>query len=237
MLRVSRLFFLDWLLCPMIGLSLCALAYGQPPQVRAEETREFEILVKGKPAGHMTAKITDTDDGRTTVSTDAAVTLDYVVYKYRYEFHGREVWQGNQLAIVDARAFDGGTQLATHAQNDSRGATIEILGKSAQPGPALAMTTDFWHAPTVAKGSVIQVLDADQGAVHALRIEDVATEQLVIAGRNIACTHYHLGGDLAADLWFDAEQRLVQEQTTEDGRPVETRLTRITSGGQEVARR
>jgi Family of unknown function (DUF6134) len=237
MMMASRRFCMRWFLCPVIGLSLCALAYGQPPQVRAEETRDFEILVKGKPAGNMTAKITDTDDGRTTISTDAAVMLDYVVYKYRYEFHGREVWQGNQLATVDARAVDGGTQLATHVQNDSRGSTIEIPGTSAQPGPALAMTTNYWHAPTMAKGSVVQVLDADQGMVHAVRIEDVAAEQLVLAGRNIACTHYHLGGDLAADLWFDGEQRLVQEQTTEDGRPVETRLTRITSGSQEAARR
>jgi hypothetical protein len=237
MMMVSRRFCWRWFLCPAIGLSLCALAHGQSPQVRAEETREFEILVKGKPAGNMTAKITDTDDGRTTVLTDAAVTLNYVVYTYRYEFHGREVWQGNRLATLDARAVDGGTKLAAHAQNDSRGSTIEVPGKSAQPSPALTLTTNYWHAPTAVKASVIQILDADQGTVHAVRVDDVAAEQLVIAGRNIACTHYRLGGDLAADLWFDAEQRLVQEQTTEDGRPIETRLTRITSGGQEVARR
>ena len=226
-----------WFICAVVGSALCPLAFGQSPHVRAEEVREYEILVKGRPAGNATTRITDTDDGLTSVSTDAAVTLDYVVYAYRYEYHGVEVWQGDQLASVDARAIDGGAKLATHARCDSRGSIIEVPGKSPQAAPALTMTTNYWHAPAMRKGSVLQLLDADQGAVHAEQIEDVASEQLSVGGCTTHCTHYRLSGDLAADLWFDDQQRLVRRQSTEDGRPVEARLTRITANGREMASR
>ena len=60
----------------------------------AQEVRDYEILVKGKHAGSMKVVITDTDDGLTTVMTDAAVEFNVIVYTYRYEFHGNESWRG-----------------------------------------------------------------------------------------------------------------------------------------------
>ena len=217
-----------WTAC---ALSLCPAGYGQALKAQSEEVREFEILVSGKPAGTSTTRITEAENGMTTVCTDAFVKLNYFVYTYQYEFRGREVWEENRLISVENQAVDDGVQLATHARSDLRGSVIEAQGKKSIAGPVLSMTTNYWHVPEGQKGCVLKLLDADQGIVHTVRIDDITVEHLTISGYQADCTHYRLSGDLVANLWFDAQHRLVQQQTTEDGRPVELRLTRITAIG------
>jgi hypothetical protein len=212
----------------MLGAYLSHPAFGQSSHVLAEEVREYEILVKEAPAGHRTTRITDTDNGLTNVSTDANVDLSYVVYTYHYEFHGQEVWQGNRLISVDDRAVDGGKQLAIRASINASGSTIENSGKCPVLGPVLSMTTSFWRAPEGTKDAEVKLLDADQGSVHTNQIIDITSERVTVGAHQIDCTHYHLGHDLAADLWFDSQHRLVQQQSIEDGYPVQIQLTRIT---------
>jgi hypothetical protein len=225
---------LCWLAYPLVGIWLCLPASGQSPQVRAEEVREYEVLVKGKPAGNVHTRITDTDDGVTTVVTDAAVALNYIVYTYRYEFHGREVWQGDRLMSVDNRGFDDGTKFSARAHRDLSGSVVEVLAMGPQAGPTLAMTTNYWHAPKTTASSVVQLLDADKGTFHGAHIDEITPDVVDAAGRKIDCSHYRLGGDLTADLWFDNQHRLVRQQTLEDGYPTESRLTRLTSSAQGI---
>jgi hypothetical protein len=213
----------------VLGACFSCSACGQSSHVLTEEVREFEILVKERPAGTKTIRITDTDNGLTTVSTEANVDLNYVLYSYHYEFHGQEVWQGNRLVSVENHAIDGGTQLTTRARINSSGSTIENSGKSAVLGPVLSITTNYWRAPEGSKRGELKLLDADQGTVHTDQIIDITSEQIVIGGHPIDCTHYHLGNELVADLWFDSQHRLVQQRSIEDGYPVQIRLTRITT--------
>jgi hypothetical protein len=233
----TRYVTISWLVISSVGTWICSPVFAQPVQTLAQEVRDYEILVKGKPAGSMKAVITDTDDGLTTVITDATVEYNVIVYTYRYNFHGNETWHGDRLISVDDRAVDGGTKLMTRAHCDLHGSVVEVLGKSPQTGPTLAMTTNFWHAPTSPRGSVLEVLDADQGKICATRIDDVTNDAVAVRERVLNCTHYHLGGNLVADLWFDGQHRLVRQQMIEDGYPTETRLTQITPGAVEVARR
>jgi hypothetical protein len=222
--------------CTIFAILLCPIACGQSPQAAAEEVREFEILVSGKPAGSSTLRIAETQNGLTTVRTDAVVNLSYVVYTYRYEFHGQEVWQANRLVSVEDRAVDGGTRLAINARNDPHGSVIQAQGKNPVAGPVLSMTTSYWRAPDGPKGSTLKLLEADQGNVHNVRIDNITSEQLSVDGKQLASTHYHLDGDLVADLWFDSQHRLVRQQTTEDGYLTELRLTRITTSASQLAR-
>jgi hypothetical protein len=233
---VSR-FVLHCLVLFGIGTTVSSPTWAQLPRVVAREVREYEILVKGKSAGSVATSITDTNDGRTTVITDACVTLDYIVYTYRYEYHGSEVWRGNRLDAVDGRGQDGHTKFAIRAHSEVSGSVVEVLGGGSRSGPVLAMTTNYWHSPSVARGNVLQVLDPDEGTIHATRIDDVTRETTEIAGRELNCTHYRLGGGTPVDLWFDDKDRLVREQTVEDGYPTESRLVRITSAVPEIARR
>ena len=220
-----------------VGTWVYTPIFAQEARKVAQEVRDYEILVKGTHAGTMKSVITDTEDDMTTVTTDATVEFNVVVYTYRYEFHGNEIWHGDRLISVDDRAVDGGKKLATRAHCDLHGSVVEVLGKNPQTGPMLAMTTNCWRSAASPTGSVLEILDADQGTIYSTRIADVTNDDVDVGGRALNCTHYHLAGKLVSDLWFDDQHRLVRQQMIEDGYPTETRLTQITRCEAEVARR
>ena len=193
----------------------------------ASEIREYEILVKGKPAGSVSTRVATSGDGLTTVSTNATLASNFIVYEYHYEFHGREQWRGDQLISVDDHAVDGGTQLALRLAIAAGQSVVDVPGKPTTAGPVPAMTTSYWRPPTGPSGSSLVILEADQPVFHQVRIEAITAEQYPVVGRMQHCTHYRLRGDANADLWFDDSGRLVGQQTVEDGYPVELRLTRV----------
>jgi Family of unknown function (DUF6134) len=194
----------------------------------ADQVREYALSVNGKLTGQLSQRIRSTDDSTLIVSTNAEVKLSYVVYTYRYSFSGSETWHGNRLEAVDNHAEDDGKKLAVRAAASSGGSTIAILGKNPVTGPAIAMTTNYWRAPEETQGGTIAVLDADQGSIHELRVDKVTEEQIHLSDRSLECRRFQLVGDLPAELWFDHDNLLVQQRTTEDGRPVEIRLVKIT---------
>ncbi len=217
-------------------VALCPTAFGQSTNARKQETREFEILINGKPAGTSATTISETENGQTIASTDAAVNLNYIIYFYQYEFHGRETWSGNLLLWVENRAVDNGKQLEVRARASSQGSVIEANDRRPRAAGPISMTTSYWHAPQGQKGDPLTLLDADQGSLHSVRIEGIVPELITAAGNKIQCTHYHLTGDMTVDLWFDAANRLIRQQTTEDGHPVELQLKRISLAARPVSR-
>jgi hypothetical protein len=225
------------------ALLLSALAWGlgsairaDAPQVVAEEVREFEILVKDKPAGTSTVRISNAADGTTRVVTDVNVKLNYLVYVYRYEFHGDEIWQGSNLLSADNRATDDGKEFAARLVAGSGGSSIEANGR-VQRGPAIAMTTNYWRPPKAGRRAKINLMNADRGTVHAVTMDVVGPERLVADREVVECTHYRLRGDIEAELWFDQSNRIVRQKSVEDGYPTELRLTRISSAPTRSARR
>lgn len=216
-------------LCGVLAWVGVAVARGaEAPRQAAEEIREFEILVKGKPAGTSAQRIMDAGDGTTRVVTDAHVKLNYLVYVYRYEFRGQETWRGNRLVSTENRATDDGKKFQVRAQVDARGCTIEAQGRTTT-APAVDMTTNYWRAPDLTQAKTFSLMNADQGTIYSATVERIGREQVPVAGRKIECTHYRISGDTAADLWFDDRDRIVRHTSVEDGYPTEVRLTRISS--------
>jgi uncharacterized protein DUF6134 len=215
-----------------VGLLGSSSTLAQQAHVVAEEVREFEILVKGKSCGKSLIKITDTNDGLTLVTTEAAVAIDYIVYTYRYEFHGKEAWQGNRLVWVDDWALDAGKKLFTRARVDARGSIIDANGKTNRMAPVLDMTTNYWRAPQIggkSKSRLCSLLNADQGTVQAAKVEYVGTEAVSVMDRKLDCTHFRLSGGVAVDLWLDDHGRIVWQKAIEEGYPMELRLKRLTN--------
>jgi hypothetical protein len=216
------------------GLGSSASADG--PRIAAEEVREFEILVKDKPAGTSTIRITNLEDGTTRVATDVKVKLNYLVYVYRYEFHGDETWRGDRLMSAENRATDDGKEFAARLVVNPGGSSIEANGRSRR-GPVIAMTTNYWRTPNLAQGTKINLMNGDRGTVHSVTIGVVGQEQIVVDRQVIECAHYRLGGDLEAELWFDPLNRIVRQKSVEDGYPTEVRLTRISAAPTRTAQR
>jgi hypothetical protein len=198
------------------------------PRVLVDELREFEVLVKDKPIGTNTVRIVETDDGATIVATDASVVMSFIVYTYRYEFHGREKWQQNRLVQVDNRADANGKPLGARAKCDARASFVEVRGKTPHWAPPLAMTTSYWRLPPAeyARGTM-SILESDLGTIHAVRLQYVGPDEVIVQNQRIACHHYRIVGTVEAELWFDGQQRLVRQKTVETGYPTEMRLLRI----------
>jgi len=211
-------------------------ADGQTAPVVTEELREFEILVKDKPAGKSSIRITETADGATRVDTEASVKLDYFVHVYRYEFHGRETWREKRLVSTENRATDDGKNFLVRARVGARGSTIEANGK-ARTAPLIDMTTNYWRAPDMSQRSKQSFMNADRGTVHSVQIELLPAEQVMVDRRRIDCAHFRVSGDIEADLWFDDQDRIVGQKTIEDGYPTELRLVRISRGAARTATR
>lgn len=205
-----------------------------PPAV--EEVREFEVFIKDKPAGKSTMRITDAADGAIQVATEVKVELNYLVYVYRYDYHGRETWRGGRLVSAENRATDDGQQFAARLQAGARGARIESNGQ-VRTVPTVDLSTNYWCGPDLARGAEFSVMNADRGTLHAVRVERIGAERVVVGGRPIACTHLRISGETEADLWVDRGNRLVRQKTVEDGYPTELRLARITRVAPRVADR
>ncbi len=209
---------------------------GQTLHAETEEVREFEILVKDKPAGKSTIGIIECADGTTLVYTDASAKLNYFVYVYRYDFHGRETWREGRLVSTENRATDDGKSFHVRARAGARGSTIETNGK-ARAAPPIDMTTNYWRAPDLSQRSRQSFMNADQGTVHSVEVRAIGAAQMTVDGRRIDCAHVRLSGDIEADLWFDDPDRIVGQKTIEDGYPTELRLIRVRRSAVRTAAR
>jgi hypothetical protein len=213
-------------------------ARGQAPRMLADEVREYEVLIKGKAAGKTFIHISDNDDGTTVAATDTNVKIESWLFTYKHEYHGREVWRGDQMLRADGHAIDDGKKLAVHATVSERGSVIEWPGKKQQPAPKLAMTTNYWRLPDMPPGTNnLSFMDSDTGGIETGWLKRVGPEQITVGGQPMACTHYRVVGTAKAELWFDRRARLMRQQSVEDGYPTELRLTRIHDNSDTALRR
>ncbi|HVX10648.1 MAG TPA: DUF6134 family protein [Pirellulales bacterium] len=213
----------------VVGLlaSCCWLgvpAYGQATV--SEEVREFEILVKDKPAGKSTLRISDLADGTTNVVSEVHVKLNYLVFVYRYDFSGQEKWRGARLLSSENRATDDGKKFDASAKLEADRYRIEANGR-ARGEPVIDMTTDYWRAPEMNESRRLTLMNADRGTIHTVRVERLAPETLTLGMQQVNCSHYRFTGDVQAELWYDGQNRLVRQKSVEDGYPTELRLTRL----------
>jgi hypothetical protein len=215
-----------------IAVSLMAISdwLGLPAHAQTavkEELREFEILVKDKPAGKSTLRISDLDDGTTRVVSAVHVKLDYLVFVYRYDFSGQETWRGGRLISSENRATDDGKRFDASARFEASGYRVEANGRG-RGEPVIDMTTDYWRAPEMNENRRLALMNADRGTIQMARVERLAPEQLMLGSQQVNCSHYRFSGDVQAELWFDGQNRIVRQKSIEDGYPTELRLTHLT---------
>jgi hypothetical protein len=199
---------------------------AESQQPVAAESREFEILVSGKPAGKSAMVIAEFADGDTLVATAAEVRLNFVVYEYVYKFDGKERWRGDQLTSFECQAVDGRTKCATSGQLAGQGTHVVVNGAKPSMAPVFAMSTNYWRPPRAESlDQPVPIIDTDTGKTFHVKFHRAGQERLRLGKQETDCTHYQLSGDRKADLWFDGQNRLVRQACVEDGYPTEVRLT------------
>lgn len=202
--------------------------HAAAPEIIAVESRTYDIFVDHKKSGQSTLKLTRYSDGTEIASTDAKVTVSWTVFTYAYEFHGQERWHRGRLVELNSRVIDGGRHLVLSATRTDRGLSI-----SKQRGAPIAiaevqLTTNYWSHPAgEPSGSLLRILDADNGKLYDARFHRLGSEDVTIADQRVACSHFRIAGSVEVELWFDSQGLLVRQVGMEDGHHTELRLVSI----------
>jgi hypothetical protein len=214
------------------GLLLVAACWlAAPAGARADavstETRKFNISVDGERCGKFRLTIASHPDGREVVEGDAALELKYFLYTFRYASKGVETWHSGRLLQLDNASRYGGSKYAVTARRQGQELVVQANGEQRKVRGDVWVTS-YWREPkSDLVGQNIALLDADKGRTLTGKLQRVGKESLQLGGQAQACTHYRLQGEVDVDLWYDAQSRLVRQNTVESGHKTQLELAEI----------
>lgn len=198
-------------------LAFVLLAGASASRAADPETRHFQIFVDNRPAGSYFMTIDNRDDGTTVVSARADVRIRYLLVSYHYAYRGTEVWKQGKLATLTSSSDDDGKRFSVAAQTDGESLRVNVNGAESRM-PDDVWTTSCWRLPDAKhRNGAITVLDVDTGRQIAGNMSYVGTGQLNIAGQVEQCVHYRVTGGIQLELWYDAQDRLVRQESIDDG--------------------
>jgi hypothetical protein len=205
----------------LIGSAACGWA-AEPEQ------RVYGVYANGKPAGEHRMTITTQEDGTQIMTAEAEVQVRHRFGTYRYSYRGTETWKEGRLLKLDASSNDDGKRHTVSAVLAKEGLMVTANGRRIIVQQPDVWTATHWQMPTVAQRKQgLPILDTDTGEVQSAKLDEMGPAQVSVNGQVVDCTHYRLTGAMPADLWFDANGRLVRQEWTEDGYRMLLHLNRI----------
>jgi Family of unknown function (DUF6134) len=217
----------------VLGISACSrchppLAIGQMTQGPSEETRDFEILVDGKPAGDYRMEINRVDERTVAMSGQAAVHVKYLFYSYSYSYRGTETYCDDRLVGLQSTSNDNGKEFRLSAQEAGDLLRVSVNGEE-KDRPVPIWTTSYWRLPPKAPGKEVMLMEPDTGIELRGSLEYLGTASREAAGRKMECRHYRvMVNSSPVNLWYDEEGRLVRQEYIDDGHPTVLTLKSIT---------
>jgi hypothetical protein len=212
----------------VLVLTLVALSVPTAVAAAADiDQREFAVQVDGKPSGTYQLTIVTQDDGATTATGAATISVKIGPFTaYSYTYRGTETWKDGQLVRMESSANDNGKRLALAAVSEANGIRVTVNGQQGMH-PGQAGTTSYWRLIDQRfRGPQVPLLDADTGRALQAQLTYVGVEQVSVLGKNTPCGHFRLRGDVQVDLWYDGSERLVRQESLEDGHKTILELTR-----------
>ncbi len=192
-----------------------------------EERRTFSILVDNKPAGSHVLLIQSRDDGSEVVTSQADVVVKGLLFTYKYAYRGVETWQGDRLLRLSTTTNDDGKKHSVAAEAAKDGLAMKADGKESLVKGAFWLTS-YWKLPSEKqRGPGILLIDADTGNLINARMEKVGAEKMTVLGQTVELNHYRLTGGVKADLWYDGADRLMRQESIEDGHLTVLELSRL----------
>lgn len=190
------------------------------------ETRDYGIRVDGKPAGeyHTTVR---KDNGTVTVTSQAEVRVRVLLINYSYSFRGSEVWKDGRLQRLESTTNDDGKRFAVTAWVDGKELRVKSNGQERATRPDV-WTTTYWRPPEARyRNQGVPLLDVDTGRDIRATLQFVGVNSINAAGQMLNCSHYRVLGGVQVDLWYDPQDRLVRQESIEDGHRTLIELTRV----------
>src|SRR5207245_8632937 len=123
---------------------------------------------------------------------------------------------------------DDGKQYQVLAQADGDKLRVRVNGREHTTLQDVRTTT-YWQSPDPqSPNSPLAILDCDTGKNFRGSLRFVGMEQLIVGGQTQNCAHYQIRGeDVHVDVWYDSQQRLVRQDSLDDGHRVLFELARI----------
>ncbi len=208
-------------------LAFAFLGFGMA-QCAESETRLFKVKIDGKPSGEMTMNIFKADDGTITTSIDTEILVNaYLIFTYRYSFHGKETWKDGVMLKIESSTNDNGTKYALLATKEGPGMRVRVNNQD-KISRGEAWATTFWCLPDPAKRKgIIPLIDAESGKDVDGNLQFQGQQLTSIAGQNINVNKYKVLSKSNTDLWFDGADRVVRQSWLEDGHKVEVELSSL----------
>lgn len=199
-----------------------------PTQAAEPETRAFSIQIDGKPAGTYQMSIVQQDDGSTVVTGQADVKLSVGLFMgYTYTYRGRELWRDGRLQRLESNTNDNGKRFSVFAIAEGNSLRVGVNGQQRMSRPDV-WTTSYWRLPEGERVvRDLALLDADTAKDIAGKLEYVETKPITVAGHTVPCARYRVSGGVQVDLWYDGKDRLVREESIEEGHRTVLDLTSI----------
>jgi hypothetical protein len=190
------------------------------------ETRSFTVHVDGKPAGDY--RMTVHQEGDTTTMTGVAdVKIKYFLVSYVYNYRGTEVWKGDRLVRLESVTVDDKKHFNVTAWADGNALKVRANGQE-RVNRFDAWTTTYWRLPPARfRNQQVPLLDADTGKELTGMLRFVGMEAVRVAGRPMQCAHWRVSGGVLVDVWYDGNERLVRQESVEDGHRTVLELTQV----------
>jgi hypothetical protein len=213
-----------WLL-PLAGLAVIVFA-GTTPAAEPE-VRQYATYVDREPAGSYTMTISRRNDGSTVMEGRADVLIKFLagLRVYRYSYAGTEVWKDGKLQQLESQTNDDGKPYRVSVSRDGDHLNVNVNGHSRTMRGDVWATT-YWRFPENAV-TPMPLLDADTGRELNGTLELLGPSRVRVGDKTVNCTHYRLKHELAVDLWYDGQGRLLKQEWFEEGKHVVLELQSI----------
>jgi hypothetical protein len=212
----------------VIGLELITVSQSRATEPGTEQ-RDFTIYVDGNQAGAYSMSILQRDDGSQIMSASANVRVKYLggLKVYRYSYRGTETWKAGRLVHFTSTSNDDGKEFAVLAVPEGNGLRLRVNGRDRMVRADTWLTT-YWHlADARFRNGGVPLVDADTGQELAAQLQFVDQQQMNVAGAVQNCTHYRVTGETQAELWYDAQERLIRLRSWSEGHRYELVLAGI----------
>lgn len=202
-------------------LSMCLLALvGAIPAVAAgaeQETRHFSISIDNKNAGSYALTIQH-DQGTFTVTGNANVRHRVLIKTYTYNYNGKEVWKDGRLQSLDSQTNDDGKQFTVSARADGNALRVTSNGQQRITRTDV-WTTSYWRlAAAQFRNQTVPLIDCDTGRDITATLQYVGLDPARVCGTVQNYSHYRVaGGGLQVDVWYDANEQMVRQESIEEG--------------------
>lgn len=174
-----------------VGLAVALAAPVNALSIPSNGSLSFDVVRKGKDIGDHTYRFSGGTSAFTVkVATDIAVKVPLIrTTAYSFKHSSVEKWNGGKLQ-----------QISSNTNDDGEPHQLKTAGKGALPA-------SLWNDDIVRSGKLLNTID---GKIMKVRVADLGSETVKTKRGAIAAHHYRMSGDLARDLWYDADGNLAQ---------------------------